>query len=94
MNFDRSAVSLRLYTEKFPLIMQQNLQAVEPQFFLYMSLSKTCDLQGRAIFGPQGHNLNKLEKGSLDDATYIHVILRLYALWFQTRTLYKPLYNI
>ena len=27
-----------------------------------MSLSKTCDLQGRAIFGPQVHNLNKLER--------------------------------
>ena len=35
-----------------------------------MSLSKTCDLRDGAIFGPQGHNLNKL--GRVDDATYIY----------------------
>ena len=34
-----------------------------------MSLSKTCHLRGLAIFGPQGRNLNKLRRDSLDDAT-------------------------
>ena len=39
--------------------------------FLYISLSKTCVIWGGAIFGHQGHNLNKFCRGSLDDATYI-----------------------
>ena len=39
--------------------------------YLYISLSKTCDLCGGAIFGPQRHSLNKLGSGSLDDATNI-----------------------
>ena len=42
--------------------------------FLYISLSKTCDLLGGASIGPQGHILNKLGKGSLDDATNIIVV--------------------
>ena len=36
--------------------------------FLDISLSETCDPSGRAILDPQGHNLNKLGRGSLDDA--------------------------
>ena len=68
MDFDRSAGSLRLYIEKFPLIM----------------------------FWPKGHNLNKLDRGSLDDATYI--ISRLYSMpsgfrqdFFSMFSLYKPM---
>ena len=38
---------------------------------------------GQDNFWPKGHNLNKLGRGSLGDATY--QITRLYALWFQTR---------
>ena len=34
-------------------------------------------------FWLQGHNLNKLGRGSLDDATY--QISMLWALWFKTR---------
>ena len=37
----------------------------------------------RGFFWPQGYNLNKLGRGSLDDTTY--QISRLYALWFQKR---------
>ena len=37
--------------------------------FLYISLGKTCEIQGGPILGPQGHNLNKLGRGFLDDAT-------------------------
>ena len=32
-------------------------------FFPYISLCKTCDPRDGAIFGPQGHNLNKLGRG-------------------------------
>ena len=58
MNFDRSAVSLRLYMEKFPLIMLTKLTGCRSSTFLYMSLSKMCDLQGMANFGLQGHNFS------------------------------------
>ena len=40
------------------------------QCFPYLSLCKTCDPQGGAIFWPQGHNLNKLGGSPLGDATY------------------------
>ena len=30
-----------------------------------------------SFFGPQGHNLNKFGRGSLEGAAYIHVISRL-----------------
>ena len=50
--------------------------------FPYISLCKQCDpVAGN--FQPQGHNLNKLGRGPLGDATY--KISRLYALWVQTR---------
>ena len=42
---------------------------------------------GGPIFSQQGHNLNKLGRGSLDDAT--NQISRLYALWFKTRNFLK-----
>ena len=35
----------------------------------YISLCKTCDPGGGTIFGPNGHNLDRLGKGPLDDAT-------------------------
>ena len=73
MNFDRSAVSLRHYMEKFPL---SNLTGCKTSTFLYISLSKSCDLLGRAIFGPHGHNLSKFGRSLLDDAT--NIITRLY----------------
>ena len=38
---------------------------------------------GVGPFWPLGHNLNKLGRGQLGDATY--QISRLQALWFQTR---------
>ena len=41
----------------------------------------------RSHFGLQGHNLNKLGKGLLDDASY--QLLRLYALWFKTRRFFN-----
>ena len=60
--------------------------------FPYISLSKTCDLWGP--FLAPGHNLNKLDRGPIGDATY--QISRLYALWFQTKDffmfyLYRPM---
>ena len=67
----------RLYMEKFPLNMLTKLTGCRTSYFLYIhvSLCKTCDLRGGVIFGPQGHDLNKLGRGSLDDAT--NVISRL-----------------
>ena len=44
-------------------------------------VNKVIPWQGH--FWPQGHNLNKLGRGPLGDATY--KISRLYALWAQTR---------
>ena len=41
------------------------------------STNKTCDIRGGAIFGRQRHNLNKLGRGSQDDAT--NIISRLWA---------------
>ena len=38
--------------------------------YIQVSLCKTCDPKGGAIFGPMGHNLNTLDKGPLDIATY------------------------
>ena len=38
--------------------------------FSYMSLCKTCDPRGVAIFGPRGDNLNNLARGPHSDATY------------------------
>ena len=38
---------------------------------------------GAGPFWPEGYNLNKLGRGPLGDATY--QILKLWALWFQTR---------
>ena len=71
MNFDRSAVPLRLYMEKFSLIVLAKLTGCKTLTFLYacISLCKTCDPWGWAIFGPLWHNLNELNRGSLDDAT-------------------------
>ena len=44
-------------------------QNVEPKlFFKYRSLSKTCGIWARSSFGPHGYTLNKLCRGSLDDA--------------------------
>ena len=38
--------------------------------FLYVSLCKTFDPQGGAIFGPMEIYLNRLGRGLLGDATY------------------------
>ena len=54
VNFDISAVLLRLYMLKFPLIMLTKLTACRTSF-LYISLSKTCDLHGGArVLAPMG----------------------------------------
>ena len=50
--------------------------------FPYISLCKICDHQARPNLAP-GHNLNRLSRGPLDDATY--QISRLMALSFQRR---------
>ena len=50
--------------EKLPLILST-------YWIFLICLSKTCEIRGRAIFGPQGHNLSKLGRGSLNDATYV-----------------------
>ena len=54
------------------------------------ALCKTFD--PRAIFLPQGYNLNKLGRGPLGDATY--KISRFLALWFQKRRFFHicPIY--
>ena len=49
----------------------------------YRYLSKADYVPGAGPFSPQGHNLNKLGRGSLGDATY--QISRHKASWFQTR---------
>ena len=62
-------------------------------FPIYAYLKHVTPGQGHIL--PQGHNLIKLGRGLLGDATY--QISRLYALWFQTRrffhvfSLHKPL---
>ena len=38
--------------------------------FPYISLRKTCDPGAGHFFLPQRHNMNKLGKGPLGDATY------------------------
>ena len=38
---------------------------------VYLGEVKHVKSGGRPFFGPHGHNLNKLGRGSLDDATYI-----------------------
>ena len=53
MNFDRSAVSLRLYMG-YVGVMLTKLTGCRN------SISKTCDIRSVAILGPQKHNLNKL----------------------------------
>ena len=57
--------------EKVPLVMLTKLTGCRTSTFLYKSLFKTFDLRGGVIYGPQGHDLNKLGRGSLNDATYI-----------------------
>ena len=54
-------------------------------FYLYKSI-QTCD-PGAGPFWPQGHNLNKLDRGPLGDASY--QISRLKASWFQTRRFFS-----
>ena len=63
--FDRSTVSLRF-----------NMSYVIKLTGRRTSTNKTSDIRGRAIFGCQWHKLNKLVKGSQDDAT--HIISRLW----------------
>ena len=55
-------------------------------FSLYKPII-TYDPWGGAIFLAQGHNLNKLGRGSLGDVIY--QISKLYALWFQRRRFLK-----
>ena len=55
--------------------------------FSYINLCKTCDPPGRGHFWPWGHDLNKLGRGPLGDATY--QILKLLALRFQRRRFYN-----
>ena len=43
---------------------------VSYKIFFTLSGYKTCNPLGRANNWPQGHNLNKLGRGPLDDATY------------------------
>ena len=45
---------------------------------------------GGVHFRPRGHNLNKLGRGPLGDATY--QIPMLYTLWFQTRRFFSCFY--
>ena len=65
INFDRSAVSLRLY-----------MGYDDKTNRCRKSISKTGDIRDGAIFGPKRHNLNNLGKGSQNDAT--NIISRLY----------------
>ena len=66
-----------------PNIKAKGLQVSYMIFFIfslyksYISLCKTCDppAAGPSHFGPLGHDLNKLGRGPLDNASY--QILRL-----------------
>ena len=60
-NFDKSVVSLRL----------NNMGYADKLTGCRTSTNKTCDIHGGIIFGRQGHYLNKLGRGSQDDATNI-----------------------
>ena len=56
----------------------------EDFFHVFPIYAKVNNVAPRAgHYCPQGHNLNKLNRGSLGDATY--QISRLQALWFQRR---------
>ena len=55
--------------EQFPFILLTKLTECRTSTFLYLSLSKTCEMQGGDVFGPQGHNLTNFGRGSLGDAT-------------------------
>ena len=67
MNFDR----LGEFGSNLALIMLTKLTGCRISTFLYISLSKHVTSRGWAIFGPHGHNLNKLGRVSLEDATNI-----------------------
>ena len=66
--------------EKVPLIMLTELTGFRTSTLHYISLCKSFNLGGVAIFGPQRHDMNKLGRGSLDDAT--HIISMILAKWF------------
>ena len=68
MHFDRSAVSFKTLHGKVSINYVDKINR-NLNFSLYISLCITCDLRGGAIFRPHGHDLNKLGRGSLDDAT-------------------------
>ena len=90
MNFDRSAVSLRLYMEKIPYIMLTKLTCILrlTSTFLYMSLSKKKLPPGWGHFRPQGHNLNRPGRGSLDDATRVIFYVRRIGLYLYKYRIY------
>ena len=54
--------------------------------FPYISLCKTCDPCGGAIL-PKEHNLNKLGRGLIDDASYLVVSDNIFFMF----SLYKPM---
>ena len=53
-----------------------------------MSTNKTSDIQGGAKFGRQGHNLNKLGRGTQDGAT--NIIPRLPIIRNKSFVYWKP----
>ena len=59
-------------------------------FPLYKPISKICD-PGWGNFWPQGHNLNKLDRGRLDDASYQISSLVVSDKMFFSRFLYVSL---
>ena len=53
---------------------------------MYISLCKACDPR-EGIFWPQGHNLNKLSRVPLVNAS--NQVSRRYALWFSDKKMYS-----
>ena len=52
-------------------LMLTKLTGCRTSTFLFRSMCKSCHPWDRPFFWSQGHALNKLGRGSLDDATYI-----------------------
>ena len=49
--------------------------------FPYISLYQTCDPPGGPIFWPQGHNLNNIGRGPVDNATNQRTCNGLAVFW-------------
>ena len=64
-------------------------ESFSPQmkFYIFVPLVPTCDHQGGPSFDPNGHHVNKIDKGLQGDATYRKS--KLYLFQLQRRRILK-----